>query len=165
MGTVKLQSSDGELFETDVAVAKCSVTIKTMLEDCGLDDGEEEGAVIPIPNVNSYILKLVLQWAEYHKNDEILDDDDESKKNGCDNILPWDANFLKVDQGTLFDLILAANYLDVKGLLAAACKTVANLIKGKSPKEIRETFNIIDDFSPAEREQMDKENGWCDGKD
>ena len=85
--------------------------------------------------------------------------------------------FLKVDQGTLFELILvsyletngivaelvlnpylsrvqAANYLDIKGLLDVTCKSVANMIKGKSPEEIRKTFNIKNDFTPAEEEQV-----------
>ena len=53
----------------------------------------------------------------------------------------------QVDQVTLFELILAANYLDIKGLLDVSCKTVANLIKGKSPEEIRKTFNIKNDFT------------------
>ena len=48
----------------------------------------------------------------------------------------------------------AANYLDIKGLLDVTCKTVANMIKGKSPEEIRKTFNIKNDFTPQEEEQV-----------
>jgi S-phase kinase-associated protein 1 len=69
-------------------------------------------------------------------------------------VCSWDVEFLKVDQGTLFELILAANYLDVRGLLDVACKTVANMIKGKNPEEIRRTFNIKNDFTPEEEEQV-----------
>lgn len=71
---------------------------------------------------------------------------------------------MQVDQGTLFELILAANYLDIKGLLDVTCKTVANMIKGKTPDEIRKTFNIKNDFTPSEEEQVRKENEWCEEK-
>ena len=30
------------------------------------------------------------------------------------------------------------------------CKTVANLIKGKTPEEISKLFNIVNDFTPEE---------------
>ena len=30
------------------------------------------------------------------------------------------------------------------------CKTVANMIKGKTPEQIRQTFNIVNDFTPEE---------------
>ena len=49
-----------------------------------------------------------------------------------DDIDPWDQEFVgqPPDQSSLFELILAANFLDVKPLLDLTCKTVANLIKG-----------------------------------
>ena len=56
MPNIKLQSSDGEIFEVDVEIAKLSVTIKTMLEDLGMD--EEDDEAIPLPNVNAAILKV-----------------------------------------------------------------------------------------------------------
>jgi len=113
MPNIKLQSSDGEVFDVDVEIAKLSVTIKTMLEDLGMDEDDEE--VVLLPNVNSTILKKVIQWATYRKDDPPTPDDDENKEKRTDDISSWDADFLKVDQGTLFELILAANYLDIKG--------------------------------------------------
>lgn len=127
-----------------------------------MDEGDEE--VIPLPNVNSAILRKVIQWANHHKDDPPLPEDDENKEKRTDDISSWDTEFLKVDQGTLFELILAANYLDIKGLLDVTCKTVANMIKGKTPEEIRKTFNIKNDFNPAEEEQVRKENEWCEEK-
>lgn len=104
----------------------------------------------------------MVDWATRHKEDPPIPDDDENREKRTDDIEPWDQDFLKVDQGTLFELILAANYLDIKGLLDVTCKTVANMIKGKTPEEIRKTFNIKNDFTPAEEEQIRKENEWCE---
>jgi len=162
MPNIKLQSSDGEVFDIDVEIAKQSITIKTMLDDLGMEDGEDE--VVPLPNVNAAILRKVIMWCTYHKDDPPVPEDDDSKEKRTDDISSWDADFLKVDQGTLFELILAANYLDIKGLLDDTTKTVANMIKGKSPEEIRKTFNIKNDFTPAEEEQVRKENEWCEEK-
>ncbi|KAM9332906.1 S-phase kinase-associated protein 1 [Pholidichthys leucotaenia] len=163
MPVIKLQSSDGEIFEVDVEIAKQSVTIKTMLEDLGMDD-EGDDDPVPLPNVNAAILKKVIQWCTHHKDDPPPPEDDENKEKRTDDIPVWDQEFLKVDQGTLFELILAANYLDIKGLLDVTCKTVANMIKGKTPEEIRKTFNIKNDFTEEEEAQVRKENQWCEEK-
>ena len=60
MPIIKLQSSDGEIFPVDVDIARQSVTIKTMLDDLGMDEDEEE--VVPLPNVNAGILKKVASF-------------------------------------------------------------------------------------------------------
>uniref|UniRef100_A0A8D2GKN8 SKP1 component POZ domain-containing protein n=1 Tax=Theropithecus gelada TaxID=9565 RepID=A0A8D2GKN8_THEGE len=44
--SIKLLSSDGEIFEVDVEIAKQSVTLKIMLEDLGMND---EGDNDPVP--------------------------------------------------------------------------------------------------------------------
>lgn len=162
MPNIKLQSCDNEVFTIDYEVAKCSTTIKTMVDDLGLEEGDDE--VVPLPNVNSSILRKVIQWATYHKDDPAVPEEEENKEKRTDDISSWDSDFLKVDQGTLFELILAANYLDIKGLLDVTCKTVANMIKGKTPEEIRKTFNIRNDFTPEEEEQIRRENEWCEDK-
>ena len=38
------------------------------------------------------------------------------------------------------------------------------MIKGKSPEEIRKTFNIQNDFTPEEEDQIRRENEWAEEK-
>jgi S-phase kinase-associated protein 1 len=38
------------------------------------------------------------------------------------------------------------------------------MIKGKNPEEIRNTFNIKNDLTSGEDEQIKKENEWCEEK-
>ena len=162
MPQIKLQSSDSEIFEVDVEIAKMSETIKTLLEDSCLDDDDEEP--IPLPDVNAAILRKVIEWSIHHKDDPPPAADEENREKRTEDIEPYDQEFLKVDQGTLFELILAANYLDIKGLLDVTCKTVANMIKGKTPEEIRKTFNIKNEFTAEEEEKVRKENEWYEEK-
>lgn len=77
-------------------------------------------------------------------------------------VLDWDADFIEVDQELLFELILAANYMDVKPLLDLSCAKVASMLKGKTPEEIRKKFNIQNDFTPEEEEAVRAENKWAE---
>ena len=76
--------------------------------------------------------------------------------------MEWDANFVEVDQETLFELILAANYMDIKPLLDLTCAKVASMLKGKTPEQIRKQFNIANDFTPEEEEAVRAENKWAE---
>ena len=55
-----------------------------------------------------------------------------------------------------YAVTLMSVFLCLQGLLDVTCKTVANMIKGKTPEEIRKTFNIKNDFTQAEEEQVGK---------
>jgi len=150
---VKLTSSDGQTFEVDEEVANESQTVKNMIEDTGTEE------VVPLPNVPGKILAKVIEYCKFHVEANKKIDDKPAKTE--DDIKTWDTEFVRVDQGTLFDLILAANYLNIKGLLDLTCQTVANMIKGKTPEEIRKTFNIKNDFTPEEEEEVRRENQWA----
>ncbi|KAL1925937.1 hypothetical protein VTP01DRAFT_7215 [Rhizomucor pusillus] len=154
--SVKLISSDNEDFTVDKEVAERSVLIKNMLEDVGDSDSP-----IPLPNVTAKVLRKVIEWCEHHRNDPVTQDEQERRNTEIDD---WDQKYMEVDQETLFDIILAANYLDIKPLLDVGCKTVANMIKGKSAEEIRRTFNITNDFTPEEEAQIKKENEWAEDR-
>ncbi|KAL4186256.1 hypothetical protein AMTRI_Chr09g32920 [Amborella trichopoda] len=179
---VTLKSSDGEVFEVEESVAVESQTIKHMIEDDCAGNG------IPLPNVSSKILAKVIEYCKYHVDAQKVTED----KTQEEEIKSWDAEFVRVDQATLFDLILAsfsgikvglmislfiktsiftvfcvwclreaANYLNIKNLLDLTCQTVADMIKGKTPEEIRKTFNIKNDFTPEEEEEVRRENQWA----
>jgi hypothetical protein len=61
----------------------------------------------------------VLEYCEHHKGEPMPaadENQDESRKRSTD-ISEWDQKFITVDQEMLFEIILAANYLDIKPLL------------------------------------------------
>lgn len=60
---------------------------------------------------------MVIQWHTHHKDNPHHPEDNENKEKWTDDISEYLNNFLKVDQGTWFDLTLAANYLEIKDLL------------------------------------------------
>ncbi|KAI5864533.1 E3 ubiquitin ligase SCF complex, Skp subunit [Durotheca rogersii] len=161
-GHIRLQSNDNIKIDVEKAVAERSLLIKNMLDDLGQG---AEGQTIPIPNVTEPVLRKVIEWCEHHRNDPPASNEDESdSRKKTTDIDEWDQKFMQVDQEMLFEIILASNYLDIKALLDVGCKTVANMIKGKSPEEIRKTFNITNDFTPEEEEQIRRENEWAEDR-
>lgn len=54
----------------------------------------------------------------------------------------------------------AANYLNIQSLLELTCQTVADMMKGKSVEYIRKTFNITNDYTPEEEEEIRREFPW-----
>uniref|UniRef100_A0A6B2LMR6 Uncharacterized protein n=1 Tax=Arcella intermedia TaxID=1963864 RepID=A0A6B2LMR6_9EUKA len=161
---VNLQPADSdEAIPTPVEIAQQSITIKNMMEDLNLGPDQSDVA-IPLHNVKKDILEKVLDYCKRHyENPEEKTDD---KKKDLE-ISPADKEFTDSLPKTarphekLFELMLAANYLDIKPLLDLTCKTVAYLVVGKNPEEIRKEFGIEKPFTPEDYEKLRQDFDWA----
>jgi len=158
-----LKASDDSSFEITKEVAKLFTTIENLIIDT-VNAGEKD-APIPLPEVTGPILKLALDYCEaYSKNGGVKplteeERQDESKYLTVNN---WEQEFFsKLNHQTLFDLILAANYLDNKHLLEGACKVVASDMLKKTDDEIRQMWGVTNDFTPEEQALYEEEKKWC----
>ncbi|KAG4168627.1 hypothetical protein ERO13_A12G037000v2 [Gossypium hirsutum] len=136
---IKLRTSDQKVFEVEEAVVVQSQTIKYFYENgC-------PGSVIHVHSVSGDILSKILNYCKKHVNSTAGKEDISPEE-----LYEWDANFVK-----------AANCLKIESLLDLTCQTVANMIKGKRPEEIRTTFNIKNDYTPEAEEAVRRENKWA----
>jgi len=145
---INLESSDGQVIEATRDAANMSGFLN------GLDD--EAGKVpVPVLQVTADTLIKVLEYCEYHCKTERQDISEME-------IRDWNEKFMDIDDEMVFNLIPAANFLAIKGLLDLSCKKVRDKIRGKTPEEIRTRFNIKNDFTPEEEEEVRRENAWCE---
>ena len=57
----------------------------------------------------------------------------------------WDAEFIDTigdDRQQLYDLVMAANYMDIPSLLHLGCAKVASLIKGQPLEKIKDILSV-----------------------
>ena len=154
---VILISSDGEKIETSAKAAMRSTLIKDSIQDCR-DDIIEFTA----NNVKGNILKKIVEYLEHYKDTEPKEIERPlPSQNFKECVDEFDFNFTEIDLDMIFEIILASNYLDIKPLQELASAKVASILKGKTIEEIRRTFNITNEFTPEEEQQIIEENKWC----
>ena len=143
MALITLQSNDGQKFLVERKIAEKSKMIREMLEHTEDEEGQE--IVAPLSEVNGEILKIIVEWIKHSDAQASEDKKEEPEKKP--ELSQWDEDFLKkINQPVLYDLILAANYMEIKGLLDLTCRSVARIIQGKSAEEIRKHFGIQNDL-------------------
>lgn len=141
---VKLISSDNKVFNVSKEIGRKSELIKNIIED--LDQDIE----IPLQQVKSDTLEKVLEYCTHYKDTSFIENKD------LENINEWDKSYINVDQETLNDIILAANFMNIPDLLELSCKTVANQLKNKSLDEIREFFGMPENKETENKETENK---------
>uniref|UniRef100_A0A6U3WK45 Uncharacterized protein n=1 Tax=Ditylum brightwellii TaxID=49249 RepID=A0A6U3WK45_9STRA len=157
---VNLVSKEGDSFEVPISVAKLSKLVETTIDE---DADEDETQEIPLPNVKATVLSKVIDFCKHYKQEPMTQITTPLKSSKIEEIVQkWYADFVKVEQVLLFELVIAANFMDIKPLLDLTCLAVSVMIKGKSADDIRKIFNISNDFTPEEEAQVREENKWCE---
>jgi S-phase kinase-associated protein 1 len=130
-------------------------------------DEREEGAgilEIPLTNITTAVLKKVVEFCEILLTEEpMVEITEPILSNNLAEIVPYVyARFINsIDQqDMIFDLMLAANFMDIKPLLTLTSVTVATLMFDKTAEEVRATLDLSNDFSPEEEQQLIRENRW-----
>ncbi|KAG4093840.1 E3 ubiquitin ligase SCF complex, Skp subunit [Neocallimastix lanati (nom. inval.)] len=128
---VNLESKDGRVFTVDKEVAIKSKLLNDLLEDVDEDNNEN----IPLLTITGNILEKVIEYCEYHRNDNT----DEYGHNYYENNDNWDTEYLeRFTKKDLFDTALAADFLDIKNLLNLTCRRIASNFRGKTVERILE---------------------------
>ncbi|XP_072954919.1 SKP1-like protein 11 [Typha angustifolia] len=138
--TVFLKNSEGSLCEVDMTVAMESATIKRCLLD-----GKFKNGVIAISGFENEFFDIAIGFRK--------------KTVGNDPSRSWEDMIMKdasIHPATLIDLISTANYLGIGGLKDLTCRTVAEMMKGKTSDTIRHLFYIVDDLSTSEKKVIEK---------
>lgn len=158
--------------EVPVDRAEAERSIKTVA-DALCDDPEAETIPVLLDSVSSDTLKLVARFvalrakmrskgAAAEQAEKVPADGEDAKEvhqliEDCSRV---DAVTGRVNPA-IFQMATVADYLHYTDLLDVSCQRIADLIKGKTPEEIRALFGIENDLTPEEERAIVEENKWA----
>lgn len=155
---VKLKTSDGKRFTMSKSEAFCSNALKSMLAS----SSNTVSDIINLPSVHSDMLVKVKEWCQnYCTRDSIENEplNDTTQRLETTKLTDWQKVFLdSMSEEELFKLTHVSNYLDIRSLFDACCRVIGKRWEGKKVEEIRQMYNIENDFAPDEEHQMLLEN-------
>lgn len=163
-------TSDKQQCILPIKVALCSEMIASLVTatqctSLRLDGDRADG----VPEINSATLKRIVEFCKYHSLENPAKPDAPKRTLRPDDMDDWDKKFVSeenLEQKQLFDLILAANYMNFKDLLDVSCKALANRLKGKAPQEIVKYFKAVypfdKEYTPEEEAQVRKDHPWIE---
>tara|TARA_Y100000813_G_C24104042_1_gene324455 strand:- start:534 stop:968 length:435 start_codon:yes stop_codon:yes gene_type:complete len=134
-----LKSSDDIDFLIDKKKAESSLVLKSILDESYDDEMDS----IPLPGIKSKELRRVIEFLEINNQSNmpeirkpLLCEFEECT--GKDFV-----NFInKYEISDIIEITNAANYLNIKNLLDLCCTKLASIIKGKTPNEIKNIFEL-----------------------
>ena len=150
-----LIATGGNNFKMSREAAKSCNLINKLIES------EDEDSEIKLPvECDPKVIPLVIQYCEYHKDSKPAALPQPLQKHIDEYLDQWDKDFIYnnlVDKNddskheALLEVMAAAHYFDNEDLLNLTCAKVGSMIQDKNPEQIRNLFNLPDDFTPEQK--------------
>ncbi|XP_052204217.1 SKP1-like protein 21 isoform X1 [Diospyros lotus] len=135
-----VQTADGSIQQVEEEVALFCPMIRREVLQTGM--GSSKNYAISLPQrVNPAILGLILDYCRFH---QVAGRSNKERKT-------FDEKFVRLDTKKLCELTSAADSLQLRPLVDLTSRALARMIEGKTPEEIRETFNLPDDLTEEEK--------------
>ena len=150
---ITLVTNDGIKKEVSKDLIMKSGLVKNTIQDF------PEGNEIPLNEVKGDILDKILEYMTHYEKEEPQEIANPLKSNDFKKcVSEWDYNFINQELNIVFEIMTAANFMDIPSLLDLCTAKVASFIIGKTSDEIRKTFNLKNDFGPGELEKLLEEH-------
>ena len=149
--SIKLSSSDSKRLSLDIKAINNSEFLKNFHQDF-------PNAEVNLKQINYSTLAKVTEFLEYHKNKKPKKIQRPlPKKDFRECVDEWDYKFINLDIEEIFELMLAANFLNIQSLLDLTSAKIVSIIRGKTPEEIRRILGMKKDIDEFNKNKIKKE--------
>ncbi len=138
---INLSTIDGVIISFNKVIIEFSKTINNMLEICA-DDLSSPIPLLHEKCTEEIMLKIkeFLSYIYLYPN-EIKQIEEYETTRGTITLSEWFQEYVNIDKELLFDIVIVADYLEIKPLITLICGEIANRIKNLSPEEINQAFS------------------------
>ncbi len=147
-----------KIFEVPERYIVLNATLENLIKDT---DEIEEG--FPVVGVAGPEFEKVIEYCTKFVDDRnaLSHPNNNNADNKSGELTPWEIEFCDMTIHDLFNLLIAANWLDNQPLILLLVRAAANHVRGNTPAENREKFNLTDEFQEGELDKIEKANEWC----
>ena len=145
---IQISSCEGNICKISKKAAMRSGIIKGMIEDFPDDIS------FPMKSIKGNILEKIKEYLIHYKDEEPQKIEIPLKSNNFSECIDnWDFNFLGNDIDIIFDLLEAANYMDIKPLHELVSAYLGSNIRGINSNSILKDFEI-EKLSDIEKQEI-----------
>lgn len=145
-----VHTGDGFTFTVPDAVAdRCGTLVGAR------DADPDPHSIVPVPNVTASTIARIVKF--YNGLGEL-----DQRHAGASATQHFVTGFCEsMPRRELFDVMEAANYLEATVLMTHTCSYVADMLRNKSPEQIRDFFMLPVDMTDAEARDAARQLAWA----